>query len=59
MIKFKNKDGKLVGILKDSSSEPEGEAFKIKEALLKEEEELHKNSKAAEEDEEEDKDEAI
>lgn len=30
MLKFK-KNGKIVGILKDESSEPEGEAFKFKD----------------------------
>jgi hypothetical protein len=30
MLKFK-KDGKLVGVLKDSADEPEGEAFKFKD----------------------------
>lgn len=31
MLRFKGKDGKVVGVLKDDASEPEGEAFKFKD----------------------------
>lgn len=33
MLKFKDKDGKVVGVLKDDASEPEGEMMKLDDRL--------------------------
>ena len=35
MLKFK-KGGKILGVLKDDATEPEGEAFKFKDTIKKE-----------------------
>jgi hypothetical protein len=33
MLKFKDKDGKIVGVLKDDASEPEGDMMKLEDKL--------------------------
>jgi hypothetical protein len=38
MLKFKNKDGKTVGVLKDSASQPEGEF--MEDVVFKTEDEM-------------------
>lgn len=48
MLKFK-KDGKVVGVLKDEATEPEGTAFEFKD--VKDPEGLHTETPEADEEE--------